>query len=117
LLISWEGYYEEALPPQLEFECQSFFRRINLMYRGLTAERICCLDEIPLNFSPTCLKIPPGLISPQETEQRYTWLRKSSIKSCEATAILAMLLDGTLLPPMIIVKVSCTYIIRIASRA
>ena len=104
ILIHWEGHYKEALPPELESKAQNFLERTNTMDLGVNTN-ICCMDEIPLTFSANALEIPEEFVTPQDFEERVTRLRKMSIKHCEATIILALLRDGTLMPPMIIVKV------------
>jgi len=111
ILLSWEGRCEERLPPTLESKAMSFMMELKrtLTRYQFSRDRIICLDEIPITFSPIrTTSSAQGEVGSDSNRgsSSCSGLRRSSIKNCVATAVVAVLGDGTLLPPMLVVKVS-----------
>lgn len=118
ILINWDyGIYRDHLPTALEChvgQCKNQIRDLLTQFPG---NCIGCMDEIPLSFvSPTSTSNKPKLGRHQSDEEdeeqdssRISRLKKLSVTNSDATVVLGMLADGTLLPPMVIVKVNDYY--------
>ncbi|ODM91868.1 Pogo transposable element with KRAB domain, partial [Orchesella cincta] len=100
-VINWDGIYLDPLPPALECQVDNFRVQMKASLDQFSTNSVGCMDEIPLNFTNPTL----GTKATEHDPQPVSRLRKYSIKNCDATVILGFLADGTLLPPMVIVKV------------
>ena len=66
---------------------------------GLSFFQIGCMDELSLHLSSTSIK-------ERRTGQGTAHLRHAGMKGSQATVILATTASGTLLPPLLILKVN-----------
>lgn len=111
IIINWnQGVYQNALPTLLECLVTPFVQEVKTILREYPENCVGCMDEIPLTFARPTNKLQIGYEQNEEDEyedgSQVSRLRKISVKNCDATALLAILADGTLLPPMVIVKVN-----------
>lgn len=115
LIIKLDGLYTETLPLCIAKDGNQFHTEIKqlIIQSKHLPSNVGCMDEIPVTFS--CPKfranlergqLQVGAVERHEADMSAPLLRNISIKNCDATVILGLLADGTLLPPMVIVKVS-----------
>ncbi|CAL8143090.1 unnamed protein product [Orchesella dallaii] len=97
-VINWDGIYSNPLPPSLENQVTTCRGQLKSFFEQYSMNAIGCMDEIPLSFTNSTL------VKKGSVYQPVSRLRKNSIKNCDATVILSLLADSTLLPPMLIVK-------------
>ena len=84
------------LPPELENNIQAFLMRIqNSVISNYSKDKIGCMDEIPLSFSDL----------DAQSDQHQLRVRKLSIENGDATVVLSLKANGTLLPPFVTLKV------------